>query len=232
MIGKKYKDHFINDKITHKNKNPEQLLRLWYFIYLTGARIMEPFANGLEKPIISFSMQINPKSGKPDRFVTITKVNAKHRNADGNRQMMQQILPILNVWEQEMWHEITSGGLETNVDNIFKFKEWKSIKQPNINCLFKTNFKTDLKDPLGKLHTNCGISPHIIRHMRATYLSVTLNVPENQLLKLFGWKDKRMLYHYVDIMEAMDQAAQLEIWRRGGFFTQLSIDMGKEIPAY
>lgn len=226
-IGERYHKKFREEKARHQNTHPINLLRYWYFLYLTGSRLTEPLAIGPERPII----ELLNEGGLP--YVHVHKVNAKHMDANGkSRQMMDQAIPIFNEYERDMWSTITDGGLQTNIDEIFKFKEWKSLKHDNINCLIKTNFKTDLKDPSGNLHRNAGITPHILRHMRTFNVIVNEGLHEIQVVKMFGWTNSRMIYYYAHIRTVLEMRNQVEVLKRGGFLRNNPIDLGKAMSTY
>jgi hypothetical protein len=208
---------------SHRNGHPVQLLKYYYFLYLTGSRLREP----LEEP--APTIEIINEGGLV--HVEIHKVNLKHKAQDGQgHAVMEQAFPVFNEWEQKMWTYITDGGLAVRADEIFKFKEWKSTSKQNLNCLVKSNFRTNLRDTKGKVHRNAGITPHILRHMRAFNVTVNYGVEVPLAVKWFGWTDQRMLYYYAHIRERLNVRNQLDMLKRSGHLTNLAISIGKEIP--
>jgi len=131
-----------------------------------------------------------------------------------------------------MWVLITDGGLALSASEIFRFQEWKSIKKENLSCLIKTNFRADLRDTRGKLHRESGITPHILRHMRAFSVVVNYGVEVPLVVKWFGWTDQRMLYYYAHIRTKLSTRNQVEMLKRSNMLTNLPIDLGKSISAY
>ena len=215
-IGQEYKQRIDQGKIRHKNKFPVQLLRYFYFLYLTGSRRMEP-------TMMPLNIALRNENGYI--IVKIIKMNEKH----GGRQMTQAI-PVFNASEQAMWNYITDGGQETDPEQIFQFKNWKSTKKENLSGLIKTNFRTDLKDPITqRIRKDTGITPHILRHMRVYSVFINYHVPEAYAVMMFGWKDSKMLYYYAHIQETVSFRNQIEMLEKGDWLTSLQIDALKGI---
>lgn len=211
----------------HHHSHPIQLLKFFYFVYLTGSRISEPTAGGAEAPTVDLFNE------KGVAWVEVNKVNSKHKSPDGiGRQMISQLFPVFNVSEQKMWNFITDGGLQTNVREMFQFADWKSLKHENLNCLFKTNFRTDLKDPSGNLSKDTGITPHILRHMRTFNVLINYGVDRSLVKDWFGWKNTRMIDYYALERTRLERKLQREILERGQHFTNLAVDMGKAMAPY
>jgi integrase len=142
---------------------------------------------------------------------------------------MAQAVPVFNTAEQRMWNFITDGGLTLNAKDMFEIDKWKSTARNNMWSLIKSNFKVDLRDDNGKLHKDCGISPHILRHMRAYNVIVNYGVEVPYAVAFFGWKDERMLYYYAHIRDSMNIKSQVDMLRRGNFLTELKVDLGKAV---
>lgn len=221
-IGEEYNRRVKSGNIKHMNKFPIQLQRYFYFLYLTGARSSEP----IFKPL-----SINLENVKGHVIAKIIKVNEKHKNPDGSRHpQMTQAIPIFNSAEQRMWNFITDGGSELNTEHIFQFEGWKSTTKMNLSGLIKTNFKTDLRDPITRrVHKDTGITPHILRHMRVYNVLVNYKVPETYAVMFFGWNDSKMLYYYAHLQETVSFRNQVEMLEKGDWLTGLKIDLMKSV---
>lgn len=226
-IGQAYIVRFRDEKTKprHLNAYPVQLVKYFYFLYLTGSRLMEPVCE--PRPQINI---IN-KDGKV--YIAIHKVNEKHKALDGSgREVIDQALPVFNQYEQSMWNFITDGGMVTDTADIFKFDKWRSRTKHNMNCLLKTNFRTNLRDENGRVHIDYGITPHILRHMRAFNVIVNYGVEVPLAIRWFGWTDQRMLYYYAHIRKALNIGSQVEMLKRGNLLTSLNIDLAKAVSSY
>ena len=243
-IGEAYRKKYQGGKVRHGHTHPTQLLKYFYFNFLTGARPQEPIIE--PEPVINFSSKGN------EIWVEVTKVNEKHfKNAvalnkdeapkgyrqrrkldlvKSTRDTTEQAFPVFNEYEQKMWIFLTDGGVLMRGSEIFQFKEWKSTKKKNITCLFKTNFRTDLRDLHGRVHRDSGITPYILRHMRAYNLIVNYGADISWVVKVFGWANDSMLYRYADIRRNLSIRGQLEILRRTNMLTTLSVDVAKAMP--
>lgn len=224
-IGEAYNQRIKEGSIKHINSHPVQLLRYFYFLYLTGSRLMEPTRTPTPRIVLSNT------EGKV--YIEVQKVNEKHKSPDGkDSDVIVQALPVFNEAEQRMWNFITDGGMSLNAEDIFELSQWKSTTKYNMNGLIKSNFKADLRDPNGKLHKNQGITPHILRHMRAYSVIVNYGAEVPYAIELFGWHDERMLYYYAHIRGRLHVNTQLEMLKRGHLLTNLKIDMAKAIAQY
>lgn len=226
QITESYKARFRDpeQKPRHLNGFPIQLCKYVDYTYLTGGRLMDGIVHTPQINIVN-------KEGKV--YVAISKVNQKHKALDGTgREVIDLALPVFNEYEQAMWNFITDGGLTTDANEIFQFDRWKSTSKHNLNCLIKTNFRTDLRDEAGHVHRDHGITPHIFRHMRAFNVIVNYGVDVPLAIKWFGWTDQRMLYYYAHIRKALNISNQVEMLKRGNLLTNLAIDMGKAITTY
>lgn len=234
-IGQVYNRRVKEKSIKHMNTFPIQLIRYFYFMYLTGARRMEPTMNPLSIDIQRMTERDEAGNSKQYSVVKITKVNEKHRSANGiDRKTMTQVIPIFDEAEQKMWNFITDGGTEQDPERMFRFAQWPSIGKSNLSGLIKTNFHTNLKDPRmpKKKHIDAGITPHILRHMRVFNVIVNHNVPEAYATVLFGWKDSKMIYYYAHLQETLGFKNQLDMLRRTKLLTDLNVDMLKNMQLY
>ena len=222
-IGQTYLRRMNNPKGRPKNriKNPVHLVKVMYWIFLSGARQQEAFA----KPYPTLSI-VNKDGGT---YVVITHVNEKHKNRNGLKDVTTSTIPIFDVWEQKMWNFITDGNTQTEASEMFGYRLWKSTENSAISYLFSRNFKTDLEDPEDhKVHKKAGILPHILRHMRTYNVLIDHNMRKyRDIVQIwFGWNDQYMIDYYAHIRELMDRGKQIQTLQEGGVLTDLRVDAG------
>ena len=248
-IGEAYRKRYMAmDLGRHRHSHPMQLLRLFYFLYLTGSRLMEPVLK--PNPQIEIKSAPNPQTHKLETWTEITKVNEKHFSKsvpleEGERRpgkrmkknlelsvrdVYTQIFPIYDEWEQFMWNIVTEGGQLSRAEDIFDFQNWKSVKKENLNCLIKTNFRTSLRDDEGKIHRDEGITPHILRHMRMSHMIILKGEEAARVAATMGLDSTRTVFIYADIRKHYTRLNQLAALRRNGLLTSLTVDMAKNIP--
>lgn len=203
---------------------PAVLTKTFYFMFLSGCRQQEIF----KKPYPTINLQTITEPGKPARYaVLLTHINEKHGMDPSNPTMPKTIplmLPIFDEYELAMWNYITDGGVQTRAESIFRYDLWRSTGPKNIHRLIKTNFKADLRSPLGKVYYDHGITPHILRHMRAYNLLINHNVPEALCMRYMGWNSRQMLYYYAHIERMMQTKDQLSMLKQSGLLTDYRID--------
>ena len=199
----------------HRIQNPVQLTKLFFWLFLTGARQQEAFLSPCTLDIIN-----NTQDG--GTYVTITHRNQKHKEHKGDT--VTQVMPIFDEWEQKMWTFITDGNRESEPGKIFGYENWKSTKKSNITALFKTNFRTTLETPDKKVHRDAGIAPHILRHMRTFNVLHNHHVPDDLAQVWFGWDTKYMIDYYAHIRAVMSTRNQLGMLSRAGLLTGLRIE--------
>jgi integrase len=229
QIGEAYRR---NGKVK-RFKYPAELTKYFYFLYLTGSRLNEPL---LGNPKIQF-VHRNPVGGKVGAsYINITKTNEKHflqkvplsdkdpgfdsmgrrrrKPLDlekSKRDVNYMTLPILCESEFLMWKLITEEGDNLNVENIFKFKQWGKLYDARLSRFISRNFKTDLRDDRDILHKNTGITPHILRHMRAYNVLINHSIPDKIAMNWFAWSDQKMLYYYAHIKAQLKFKGQIEL---------------------
>lgn len=200
----------------HHIANPAHFTKLFYWLYLTGARQQEAFLE--PRPTLEI---VNKEGGT---YIILQHVNQKHKQSNGAREIVTATIPILDIWEQKMWNFITDEGLSTNAEEIFRYDLWKSTNKANITGLVKHSFFTNLKDENGKVHKGEGIFPHMLRHTRAYNLLINHNIPK-ELVKLWmGWKLEDMLYYYAQIARIIQVEDQLEILKDRRLLTDLRVE--------
>jgi integrase len=217
-IGQKYYERMQDPerKPHHRVKYPALLVKVFYWIFLTGARQQEAF----QQPN---SLDISTVDGKT--YVTIKRHNEKHRAHGGDE--ITAVIPVFDEWEQNMWNFITDGGQETQMVHILNLKLWGSIKKDNITLLFKHNFKTSLQEPKGTIHHDEGITPHILRHMRCYNVLHDHNLRRSTAQIWFGWDNQLMLDYYAHIRAVTTTKDQLKALVEDGQLTELRIDASK-----
>jgi len=221
FIGQAYYERMQEPKNrpTHRIKNPVQLIKLFYWIYLTGARNQEAF----KKPYPT--LDIVNKEG--ETRVIITHVNSKHKGPNNTADTVTEMIPILDEWEQKMWNFSTDGNQESQAAKIFGYGAWKSYRKNNITSLFIKNFRTALESPEKEVFKNEGIRPHILRHMRTYNLLSDHRVPRDLAQLWMGWDSQYMLDYYAHIRQVMDSSKQLDILREKNLLTNLKVEGSK-----
>lgn len=194
-----------------------QLRKYYYYQYLVGGRLMEPF----KEP--ELELDYVKKDGFS--YMYVRRVNEKHKDKNGNNDIIEAIIPIFDIWELRMWRYITDGGKEMRAKQIFKFNEWGEIRKDKISRYIKHNFKADLIDMDRKRHDNCQMSAHILRHARAFNLVVTHNIKPYMVISWLGWKNEAMLWYYADIRRSLQIKNQLKTLKESGIKT---LDLDKE----
>lgn len=205
----------------HRIKNPAALVKLLYWIFLTGSRQQEAFLEPYPRLTI-----VNKDN---ETRAIIWHVNEKHKKA-GKRDEVQAMIPIFDEWEQKMWNFVTSGGTEFEASQIFQYDSWKSSANNNITAIFKANFKTTLIDPeTRKSYKNMGISPHQLRHMRSYNVLINHEMYKNrELVKLwFGWSSDLMISYYAHVRDIMGLMDQEKMLKSSGMLTNFKIDANK-----
>lgn len=192
----------------HWNRYYTRLVKAFYFNYLTGGRLNEVFLQPYPK------IQYMPVD--EHGVVVITKVNEKHKDSAGRRSLNDLVLPIMCEHEQFMWQFITDAGMTFKAQDIFAYDQWAAKKKGSLSGLFKASFTTNLIDRDGNVHARAGITPHILRHMRAYNWKFQHNVRDDLIVRWMGWKDATMLYEYVHIRTMMNLENQLKIIKQDG----------------
>lgn len=200
----------------NRTKHPVQLIKYFFFLFLAGKRLREPVNGNLSIKMVN----------SEETYADIEALNEKHKDPQGNPAMAPAAIPIFDTWEQLMWDFITDGNLTLNAEDMFKFQEWRSLKKDNLSHLIKRNFKIDLKDTVGDVHRNCGITPHILRHMRCFNVLINHNTSPELAIIWFGWNDQRMVYYYAHIRNMLTKRNQLEMLRARKLLTNLRVDSG------
>ena len=192
-------------------KYPALLTKYTLFLYLTGARAMEP--------ILSENMQLEVKSESGNNYIYVKRVNEKHFEANKSRQQMEVVIPIFCEYERRMWKYITNKGLDMNTKLIFQFDNWGKLTHDKLNR-YVGNFKTDLRDDAGSLHRGARMTPHILRHMRAFNLLINHRAPDALIVGIMGWDNNQMLYYYAHIRTMMKMDSMLKLAKESGFLSR------------
>jgi hypothetical protein len=201
-------------------KNPVALVKLFYWLWLTGGRQQEAF----KKPYPTITI-----AGRGDKVAVIsTHLNQKQKD---KKDEVVATIPVFDEWEQAMWNFITDGGREEQGENIFQYKSWHSTANNNITQLFKYAFTTTLidpddPDPKTRIHRASPLIPHILRHARAFNVLMNHGMRDDKTLvkKWFGWKSDAMLDYYPNIGKVLSTEDQMDILEKEGKLTNLKID--------
>lgn len=143
--------------------HPVDLAKTFLFTYLTASTPLE----FLNSPIKTYIDEINGYE-----VVRLTKLQA------WAKRPLEQFIPIDNVAEKNAWEYVADGILysdaqkrpEIRVEFLNYFQPYEK-QRTHISNLFTKNFKVDLKDDSGHVHKSHGISPRLLRSLRAENLS-------------------------------------------------------------
>ena len=217
-----YKMQDSSQRPRRRNKNPALVTKVFYWLYLSGARQQEAF----KKPYPTLRFQAKAD----EAWIEVSHLNQKRKK--DKKEVISYILPIFDEFERSMWNFISDGGQETKAENIFKYNDWTSTSQSNISHIFERAFKATLvntDDPDRRPIKDEGIPPHLLRHMRAYDVLVNHSINKTDVQKMFGWKSDIMVYYYADINEMLTKEEQLKRYREAGVLTNLTIDAGKNL---
>jgi len=217
-IGEAYRAKFQSKgKLRHKNSHPTQLLKLWYYLYLSCSNLMDPFDK--EKHRVINTMNVDGLS-----WIEIQDISKGTIPI-----VIEKVFPIFNEFDQKMWTYLTDGGITRDLNEILKPNEWKSTKKENVSGMIKTNFIWDLRDTNKKIHKQVGVTPNILRSMRLYSVVVDYKVDADLVQQWFNWKDLRPLYYYEHLRS---KRSQYEALRHSNQLTNLPVDLGKAIQGY
>lgn len=188
-------------------KNPVQLTRYFFSLYLTGENLMR-------LPHLRF--EIKETQGK--HYISIS---------ESGKQLAA--LPIFDKAEEEMWNFITEGGTEMDMQRLFKFNEWCKSKS-QMCSLIKRNFRADLASPDGKtIRKNASLAPRVLRLMRFYALIANYRCEERYAYDIMGIRETRRLLAHPLIRKAMYIADRQAYMQDRGMLTDLRVDLLKRI---
>ncbi len=193
----------------HRNKG--LWLKYAAFIYLSGARRMEPF---LMPPYIYLLRQ-------EPRVYVIRKVNEKHFNRAGKRIIEDIPWLVHSDYEMQLFYFLLEGRKEMalNFDQLLGRRINKDISTEELRKIgvkithgFERNFKMEITN--GEQIKKVGIPIHLLRHLRAYELVVNKGYPPALVQKLVGWSSMNMVFYYAQIQKAMKQKEILAMYEK------------------
>mgnify|MGYP001626464596 FL=1 len=193
----------------HKNKG--LWLKYATFVYLSGARRMEPF---LMPPYI-YLLRQEPK------IYVIRKVNEKHFNKAGKRIIEDTPWLVHSDYEMQLFYFLLEGRKEIslNFDQLLGRRLDKDISTQELRLLgskithkFEKNFIMEITN--GEQTLKTGIPIHLLRHLRAYELVVNKGYPPALVQKLIGWNTMDMVFYYAQIQKAMRQKEVLAMYEK------------------
>lgn len=245
QIGLRRQMQLMKLKTPGNSKNPTNLTKLFYLTYQTGARIGElirdPYPKmtvaNYKKWTIMHVDKINEKhwkekkhldqiTGKIDRYGN----NIKKTDFENSvREWMPQNIPIDDVSDKLMWDFITDDGGSLN--NTW-LKDYTYSQRQSLHHRFAYSFRARLTD--GSITKVRGITPHILRHLRAYNLLFNKGYEMSFIQAFFGWTKAQMLTdHYVYIKNALKNREQMQILermldgRKGQSITEYALGSGE-----
>lgn len=198
--------------------------KYFIFLYLSGARRMEPF---LSNPTVSKFEE------EGEMYYRIRRVNEKHfEGRKPRRQLLSQLFKAWNKHEQALFEFLLGEKNEVAldftplIDPQNKHPEIAEHLQvayngrdelhyrigAQISTRFAQLFKADITNHENEKVSNTGIVPHMLRHIRAYDLLIGKDLPEGLCAKLIGWKPV-MLQYYADISRSMQEKEEMDIYK-------------------
>lgn len=217
-IGKQVRLEGFETQAKNRYANRAGLVKLFYFLYLTGSRVGE----GIRPPMPKAT--IDDYQGRT--IIKILKQNEKHfMTADKTvREIMTQQIILEDEWDTQMFNYIFDDGATPNLSFLQSFQCSTGLSQEDydrhrkqISNLIESNFKTDLTDGTydneGKLkiYKKAGIVPHILRHLRTYNLLINKGHDEKYVQSYFGWNTADMIDTYLYIKNKLREMDQLQL---------------------
>ncbi len=235
------------DLLFYKNERlTKQLRALYFFLYLTGARLSE----ALEFTYNALKME---KVGNRHIYTAMLFTRK-------NRKKGIRVVPIIitNEYEQKMFDEFAEV-YSHSIDFVFKglivpselndgkiknlkyktkagekakvFEDRFASTKRRIERLFSViTFKTPVLDTVQKKVEveEYRLKPHMLRHFRASHLYGELRLRKEDIIEIFGWSDDRMLQIYTQIYPSQLIESVISQLKQSG----RSINYAKKISKY
>lgn len=194
------------------------LIKLFYFLYLTGARIGEMLRDPKPKILQTFSykgytfvklQRVNEKNF--DKY-EITGQNSRGRpiyKGIGDREILTVNIPIDDAYDKLMWDYIFDNGANLNVNFLGDFGGYGD--RSRISHMISNNFRANLNDG-ERIHKQSGITPHMLRHMRDFNLRVNKGYEPESVMKIIGWHNEKMMRYYLLINKTLGDNLQLQMF--------------------
>ena len=188
--------------------------RLFYFLYLTGARIGETMLTPL--PTIKLS-NMGTKN-----IIIVSHQNEKHFNRNGDRTMITEVLFINGLHEKLMWEYVMPGEMIPDKDYsidyfmapLLQHHTYLSPKDSGFHNI-RTNlsrsmsyFKANMTDG-ETMYPAHGYAPHQLRHLRVYALHFNWGYSWDLIQAWLGWAKADMREHYVYIAKQLKQEEQM-----------------------
>jgi integrase len=170
-----------------KTAGSHQDTALFFFLYLTGARITE----ALQVRCDEISLDTKPlPSGKKVKCITIRILTLKHRKGIPRRTIPVNLIGL----DLKMFQEINKlrATRAKGDDYLFDYGDIQSGKArwKAYHHIKKITYSIrGIAPPDGRVvvMADFGINLHYLRHCRATHLSTTYGYKEHELMLFFGW---------------------------------------------
>ncbi len=211
----------LESKAPNKYPYPLELTKLGYFAYFSGARIGEPLRtdrlvcyekdhNGERIAYIEKDNEKHLSDVRKKKTGQKTELGAERYKKLGKRTITIANIPLNEEYDIKMWDFITNGlpderGLARTFD---VFGGYEALAR--VSKAFKGHFCANLTDGY-KTFDNHGITPHILRHLRAYNLQINRRYPAELIQAYMGWDTADMLSHYVYISKQLKTIGQFQI---------------------
>ncbi len=216
--GLKYRDWASASK--KRQKELANRRRLFYFLYLTAARIGETMLNPM--PTITLSSL----AGK--HIVSVSRINEKHfdyKTGSKERAFVQEMLYVNGIHEKLMWEYVFPDEIiEEQEYSIAYFMEplmnHKAFDTTELQAFQTTRtklssyihyFKADMTAGAGTLFKEHSFTPHQLRHLRVYALHFNWGYDWDLIQAWLGWSKAEMREHYVYIEKQLKLEQQAKL---------------------
>ncbi|MEM3859504.1 MAG: site-specific integrase [Candidatus Micrarchaeaceae archaeon] len=165
----------------------KELRALYYFLYLSGARISEALA-------LRYGDVEYPVSIEGHRYAKVRLITLK------NKRRGLRFLPIpLYIPLEASMFELFKSVYEHRIDKVFKDVGSRNNVWNKLHS--KISFDCDVLDMKTKKVSkeNVALHPHLLRHFRLTHLVTIYNYNAFQLQDFAGWARQDMAVIYVSL---------------------------------
>ena len=171
---------------------------LYFFVYLTGARINEARDFSMNRVVVS------------DGRLTIRMKTLKQRRGGVYRPVPVLLGEHARCLENEMWGEVSEflkgfGGFDQ------PFRKWKKMSNYLARKVGALRVSGNVRVAPGQYadqNVTKEFRPHYLRHVRASHLAAVYGFTDVQLYRFFGWGSADMAIRYtsrVDVWAGFDR---------------------------
>jgi hypothetical protein len=216
--GLKYREWASASK--RRQKELANRRRLFYFLYLSAARIGETMLDPLP------TIRLSSLAGK--HIVTVSRINEKHfeySSGERRRSQVQEMLYVNGVHEKLMWEYVFPDEIIEEQDYkidyfIEPLMNHKAFDTTDTQAFQTTRtrlssyihyFKADMTSGTGTLYKDHSFTPHQLRHLRVYALHFNWGYDWDLIQAWLGWSKAEMREHYVYINKQLKLEQQAKL---------------------